>query len=667
MILNLQGINRDTTMQLNMIRNRPLLLLLAIVLLAGCAAIGVKDEREIARNQQLEQARAAAAAGDFSRSAELFEQLALESAPPERFKLLLQATERYLQGGEDDNAERILKMVPTGVPSKLGFHRRIVIAELALLRNRPDQVTELLTTPAPEDADAELQKRYYRTKAEGYRLSGNLVQSAQALSELDQFYTDTEQRLKNQLAIIQTLIALTDNALSSLQPEPPGILGGWMELTRIIKAHANEPSSLIAHVEQWREQYPRHPAMPVLMQEHFQKMEAIYIRPRQLAVLLPTTGPHTEAAVALRNGLLAAYYQQAAENRPKIIFFDNADTANTWPLYRQAVDTGADIVIGPLSKGAVAQFTRAGQLETPVLALNQVTPEVSPPDNLFQYGLSPEDEARQTAERAWLDGHTTAVAFIPQSNWGERILNAFQDRFERLGGTLVEHQAYDEKAHDFSQSIRALLNLDESIARHQKLQNLLGRKLEFTPSRRDDAEFIFLVAKSQLARQIRPQFQFHHAADLPVYATSHVHTHKSLPSDAQDLEGLMFPDIPWLLVDDEQAPLSRRKLAVTLPESDGRYRRLYAMGIDSYNLIPHLARLQSNPEESLDGKTGILYLNGINQFHRQLVWAQMQNGKPHVIGFAPRIDTDPSTMQELDQTPMLPLEADIEADRQERR
>ena len=649
-------------MQPNKLKIRPLLLSFLILLLAGCTSIGLKDETEIIRNQQLEQAKLATAEGDFARAAELFERLALESAPPQRFELLLRAAESYLQGGEDSKAEEMLKMIQLGVPSELRFHRRIVMAELALLRNRPDKVAELLTAPAPENTSAELRKRYYSTKAEGFRLSGNLVQSAQALSELDLLNAGSEQRVENQLAIIQTLITLTDNALSSLQPEPPGIMGGWMELARIVKAHANEPSSLFEQVEQWREQYPGHPAMPMLMREHFQKMEEIFIRPSQLAVLLPTKGPRTEAAAALRDGMLAAYYQQAVENRPKILFFDNSDTANTWPLYREALDTGADIVIGPLSKSAVGQFTRAGELETPVLALNQVPPEVTPPNNLFQYGLSPEDEARQAAERAWLDGHTTAVAFIPQSNWGERILHAFRDRFEKLGGTLAEYQAYDTKVHDFSQPISALLNLDESSSRHQALQSLLGRKLEFKPSRRQDADFLFLVAKSQLARQIRPQFLFHHAADLPVYTTSHIHTHASLPGDAQDLEGLMFPDIPWLLVDDEQASLSRRQLAAILPESQGRYRRLYAMGIDSYNLLPHLARLRSNPAESLDGKTGILYLNGINQFHRQLVWAQMQNGLPHVIGYAPRIDTNPGSIQELERQPQMPSDVDAVAE-----
>ncbi|OQX43273.1 MAG: hypothetical protein B0D88_04810 [Candidatus Sedimenticola endophacoides] len=65
------------------------------------------------------------------------------------------------------------------------------------------------------------------------------------------------------------------------------------------------------------------------------------------------------------------------------------------------------------------------------------------------------------------------------------------------------------------------------------------------------------------------------------------------------------------------------------------------MGIDSYRLLPHLARLQTSPEEMLDAKTGNLYLDEINQFHRQLVWAQMRGGSPRVLGYAPRMITSP--------------------------
>ena len=54
-------------------------------------------------------------------------------------------------------------------------------------------------------------------------------------------------------------------------------------------------------------------------------------------------------------------------------------------------------------------------------------------------------------------------------------------------------------------------------------------------------------------------------------------------------------------------------------------------------LLGHLARLQTSETEALDGKTGQLYMDRLNNVHRQLVWAQMKNSEPKVIGYAPRL------------------------------
>ena len=99
------------------------------------------------------------------------------------------------------------------------------------------------------------------------------------------------------------------------------------------------------------------------------------------------------------------------------------------------------MVIGPLDKESVAQLNRAMELEVPVLALNQVPSEGLPSPDLYQFGLSPEDEAIQVADRAWTDGFSIAVALTPAGDWGDRIASAFRERWEELGGVLAEQQS----------------------------------------------------------------------------------------------------------------------------------------------------------------------------------------------------------------------------------
>jgi outer membrane PBP1 activator LpoA protein len=228
----------------------------------------------------------------------------------------------------------------------------------------------------------------------------------------------------------------------------------------------------------------------------------------------------------------------------------------------------------------------------------------------------------------------------PKSNWGTRVFDAFRIRWEQLGGKLLEAQSYNSAEHDFSAPIQALLNVTDSKQRHRALQRVLGTKIEFEPRRRQDAGFIFLAAKSQLARQVRPQLQFHRAANLPVYTTSHAYSGVPAPKMDLDLEGITFPDIPWLLMAGE----NNQSLKKELPKKLAAYGRLFAMGIDAYELLPHLARLEMDSGETLDGKTGILYLDRQKQVHRQLVWARMKGGKPKVIGYAPPLEERPGIL-----------------------
>ncbi|MCP3870407.1 MAG: penicillin-binding protein activator [Gammaproteobacteria bacterium] len=625
--------------------NRDMLLsLLLILLMAGCAqSPKIKSVPETSADPLVAQARAMESTGDYLAAAALYESIAGSKTGLESQNLLLSAAENRLRALDIEGTSRLLSSIGTfGLPEP-DFRRRLLAAELALIKNRPDEALDLLSAPVPMDMPVELLTRYHRARAKAFRLTGNLLESARELGELDFLLMNDSTRIENQLAIIQTYAPLSDTALQDLQPVPPGNQGGWMELTRIFKKYTGSQVDIVPLIAAWRQRFPTHPAMPQLLDSYFDRLKAQYRSINQVAVMLPDSGRYARVAAAIRDGILAAYYDQAQEERPRMIFYDSTDPDQTWPIYQQAIQEGADIVIGPLNKQSVAQFARAGEIDIPVLSLNQVQPEVLPPTDLFQFGLAPEDEARQVAERAWLDGHTTAVVLIPENNWGNRILEAFREHWGALGGILPEHQTYNPAENDFSTPIKSLLNLDESEARRQALQGKLGKKLEFEPRRRQDADFIFLAAKARIARQIRPQLQFHHAADLPVYTTSHVYTGNPSADRDIDLEGVKFPDIPWILVEeDESIPLSRRALTRTLGLDQTPFLRLYAMGIDSYLLLPHLGRLQSNPGEALEGKTGNLYMDQINQIRRQLVWAQITGGIPDVIGFTPRLD-DPLT------------------------
>jgi outer membrane PBP1 activator LpoA protein len=614
-----------------------LLLLLAILLLSmsGC---NPDSNRPPGSSASLVSSGEAVNEADRQRLMAEGRQLAARAAnspPPLRDQLYMRSAEAYLRADDIDQAAGSAALVSSGrLPPNDLFDWNMLSAEINMKRGSPGSALSSLAGQAPEGMSREQLKRYYRNLAEANRLSGNMLESARARTELDSLLSDPKEKIDNQLRIIKSLTPLSDTALELLQPSPPGTLGGWMELARVFKKHGEDLDQAKSDYQQWRGRFPDHPAAADLYASHYGKIQSQYRKLDQIAVMLPQSGPLKNAGAAIRNGIMAAYYAEPAHMRPSLKFYDSSNLQTLGTLYEQASAEGAVAVIGPLDKKAVAQLASGTDLSIPTIALNRATSQIRPPRNLYQFALAPEDEARQAAERAWHDGHTAALAMVPDSTWGRRVLEAFRSRWTALGGSLPEHVFYKEKSHDFSKDIRNLLNINTSVARHKEMQRKMGRKLAAEPTRRTDAQIIFLAASPEKAREIRPQLQFNFAGDMPVYATSRVFSGVNNIRLDRDLTGIRFPDHPWLLVK-EDGPLSRKAVAKLFPSSRRKYPRLHSMGIDSYNLLPRLEQMSANPGERFDGKTGILHLDRNHQVRQQLLWAEMQNGRPKVLGYVP--------------------------------
>ena len=585
---------------------------------------------------------------------------ASDTPSPLKEQLYMKAAEYLLLANRIPAAYQANQKVNTSTLSPAdAFRHRLINAEIDIKRNRVRRATTLLEEPPPAGLPKEQLLRLQTDRAVAYFRSGKMLESAKARTELDKLIDDPELKTANQKKIITSLATLSDTALELLQPNPPTEMNGWMELARVFKRHGKDFIAARPQFENWKARFPSHPAANHLYASHHGNVQAQYKKLGLIAVLLPESGPMQKFADTIRQGIKLAYEAQpASTNKPQLRFYDSSNPQEIPTLYQRAVSDGANAIIGPLNKAAVNVLASGGNLPVPTLALNQVQMTVTPPSNLYQFSLSPEDEARQVAERAWNDGHTQAIALVPEGAWGARVLEAFRQQFIALGGRLSEHQSYDPKKNDFSAQIKPLLNLDDSIARKNRLQRIISRELEFVPSRRRDAEFIFLGANSVLARQIRPQLQFHHAGDLKIYATARVFSGSVNPRADQDINGIRFLDAPWLLNRDS-GPLSRRSMAQQNPATQKLHPRLLAMGIDSYNLLPNLERLNNGKfNETTEGKTGRLYMDQYGLIHRHMIWADIVEGQPKVIGYAPRSKIKPKPLPSRFSSPSFTGDTD---------
>ena len=339
--------------------------------------------------------------------------------------------------------------------------------------------------------------------------------------------------------------------------------------------------------------------------------------PPQVALLLPLTGRLSDAGEALRDGFLAAWYQQDAATRPRVRVYDAAgDPARA---YAQALAEGASFLVGPLGKENVDAVARVADGRLPTLALNYLPDGAPAPPRFYQFALAPEDEARQVAVRLLAEGRTTGVALVPTGDWGTRVLTAFESALLAGGGTLAAAQRYPTTTNDYSELLVQVLGFDLSRARHREVVAAAGTPLEFTPRRRAELQFVFVAGQPTQGRLLRAQLRFHYAGDLPMLSLSDIYDPN--PAANQDLDGVVFADSPWMISEDPAVAALRDYVTQLWPQGARRRGRLFAMGFDCYRLAGVLDAARGQAPEPLDGMTGRLALDAGGRVHRDLDWA----------------------------------------------
>jgi hypothetical protein len=310
------------------------------------------------------------------------------------------------------------------------------------------------------------------------------------------------------------------------------------------------------------------------------------------ALLLPTEGRLRSAGRAIQDGLLRAYLEQAPEQRPTLKFFPIGDQpASATAAANQALAAGALSLIGPLDKPAVEAVARAVPSNLPMLALNRADVTRS---GLVQFGLPPEDEARIVAHRALASGRRQAWVIVPRNEWGERLLMAFDSAFTARGGRIRHITRYAPAESDF----QAPLKQGWADAR--------------------DADMLFLAAFAPQARLLRPQIRFVGAGNLPIYAISAIHGETHDGAGDLDLDGVRFPEMPWLLAADPGTQASVDPISA----------RMQAFGLDAYHIWQQLAANPALQELHLTGATGMLSMAPDGRMERHdMPWAYFANGR----------------------------------------
>jgi uncharacterized protein len=556
--------------------------------------------------------------------------LAASSISPQRELHQLQAAELLSKTNQKEKALAVLETIAAGELPNQDFAKYILMyADLALANDHFFVARQLLSSVRIEQQWQQLslsqQQQWHQLRGELFSLLGEDKKSIDAYVALSRTSTSPKQQQEIHEKIWLVLTHIPHDKMEELKASEKNLdTLGWYNLASITRKNQGDVRQQLDQIAEWQRHWPNHPASltpPSILSSIQKTADNI---PQRIAILLPLHGRLAQAGKAIRSGFLATLYEIHGRSgeTPRVHFYDTAAVDDITELYQQAVTEGAQLIIGPVQKSKVRQLLSLPEIPVPTIALNYLEDTTtSLPTNFFQFGLSATDEARQIADRAWIEGQRSALTITPNSRWGDRTLTAFRERWLEKGGILVESTPYDTSQTDFAPLLKPALHIDQSNTRKKRLQQLLGKSLNHTSRRRQDLDMVFMAAYPDHARQIKPTLDFLFARDLQIYGTSHLYTGVENLGRNRDLEGIRFSAMPWTLpgaTDEKLQP------AITLPPL---YRHIFALGIDAYNLHQWLEQMVLQPSTQLFGSTGTLQLNAMGAIEREQPWAIFRAGK----------------------------------------
>jgi outer membrane PBP1 activator LpoA protein len=340
--------------------------------------------------------------------------------------------------------------------------------------------------------------------------------------------------------------------------------------------------------------------------------------PKHIAVLLPFTSKYSKAAEAVMDGIKFEHSNNTSTFRPRVDFYDIGNNPlSIQNYYNNAIDTGADFIIGPIAKDYANQITPANQYErnTPTILLGG-DHHLDRHSNryLFRLAPSPEADARALAQYAFDAGHISAGVLTPNTNYGNRSIAAFRQAWLELGGNISNVVTYSEQQYDHSTQLKSLFNINDSEYRHRQLSKEIGFKPKFSAYRRSDIDFIVMLANNQTGRILRPQINFYSGKTIPVYSSSMVFNGIQNPIENLDLEHTIFPVTPWVLQ------------STNFAQYAGQLNVLFAMGADAYSLSAQYRQFRDQPSMILAGKMGRLSVRDSGDIRVEPIWAQFKEG-----------------------------------------
>ena len=313
---------------------------------------------------------------------------------------------------------------------------------------------------------------------------------------------------------------------------------------------------------------------------------------QNIAVLLPMQGRYEQFSQDIKNGIIKAFYAHG-QDATQLRFYDSSNLETIAAIHQQAVQDGAQRIIGPLQKEAIERLVNIADDST--LVLN--TYESDAP--FYQFSLKSSNELAQLISGMEAFGQKSVGIMTSPRQQDIAFTEAFTNAWLRNPEHYIDIATSNEKERDLRKLLGKLMNEINSQERYRELRQHLG-KMEFQPRVRQDFDALLFIDQPHNIAVYNPQLTFYQS-DVKVYANSNLTPKKE--SEFKDT-----PDFKNIRMVNTGLALDR-----------GNLNNIFeAFGWDSYWSAQYLPALQEGYCLKI-GKTGELLLNG-KELQQSLIW-----------------------------------------------
>ena len=272
------------------------------------------------------------------------------------------------------------------------------------------------------------------------------------------------------------------------------------------------------------------------------------MQPATIGVLLPLSGPYERFGEQALRGIRLAMALLEEGQQLALRIEDTAGDPNVCiSAYRRLTADGVSMIIGPLMADCAEILLPYLNSNVSVLSLTSHTEVAKGSSSMFVHTLSLPTQAKFMAENAWKQGDKRMLLLSVEESLSQQETEAFVQRFEMLGGEIVEAIQLPSDTIDFRSILsefrartddeELLAVLDENLAYLAEVDMEIRMPVSF--------DSVYMALPGKMVSLVAGQLAYADVSGVNLYGSSHWQDNHLLDDKGRYLSRARFSDVSF--------------------------------------------------------------------------------------------------------------------------